>query len=131
MNGYTACEPDYCIEDQSDTFSSLANDYFPYIEDVPLHRNNMDQRQPNERGSNFIDFLKAARMRILNGRILGDTFGNFTCFNHSGSPSVIDYMAASVNLLSHIKSFTVNELTEFSIHHVSWRNYTDLETSSN
>ena len=116
INGYTACVPDYCIDDQSDLFSSFANDYFPYIGDIPLNRNNFDLRQPNERGSNFIDLLKATRMRILNGRILGDTFGNFTCYSHSGSPSVIDYMAASVDLLSDIKSFTVNGLTEFSIH---------------
>ena len=116
VNGYTACEPDYCIDDQSESFSSLANDYIPYIEDVPLSRNNMDSRSTNDRGENFLEFLKATRMRILNGRILGDTFGNFTCFSHRGSPSVIDYMAASVNLLQDIKSFSVNDLTEFSIH---------------
>ena len=116
INGYTALEPDYCVDDNSDTFTSLANDYMPYVEDVPLARNNMDTKEMNGRGLNFIDFLKASRMRILNGRFLGDTFGNFTCYSHSGSPSVIDYMAASVDLLPNIKSFTVEDLTEYSIH---------------
>ena len=45
---------------------------------------------------------------------LWETFN--TCYSHTGSPSVIDYMASSIGLLSSIKSFTVNELTEFSIH---------------
>ena len=116
VNGYTACEHDYCIDDNSDVFSAYANDHIPYIEDIPLHRNNMDSRDTNSRGDNFIDFLKATRMRILNGRVFGDTLGNFTCYSHTGSPSVIDYMASSIGLLSSIKSFTVNELTEFSIH---------------
>ena len=41
------------------------------------HRNNMDSRDTNSRGDNFLDFLKATRMRILNGRVFGDTLGNF------------------------------------------------------
>ena len=116
INGYTACEPDYCVNDSSDIFNSHANDFIPYVEDVPMVRKNMDTKQMDERGSNFIDFLKGSGMRILNGRFLGDTFGNYTCFSHSGSPSVIDYMAASVDLLPDIKTFSVNDLTEFSIH---------------
>ena len=116
VNGYTACEPDYCVDDDSDLFSAYANDHIPYDIDIPLNRNNMDSKEPNGRGKDFLNFLRASRMRILNGRIFGDTLGNFTCYSHSGKPSVIDYMASSVGLLPSIKSFTVNELTEFSIH---------------
>ena len=47
---------------------------------------------------------------------MGDTLGNYTCFSHTGDPSTIDYMAASVNLLSSIKTFTVNDLHVSSIH---------------
>ena len=67
----------------------------------------MDSKETNPRGNTFIDFLKATRMRILNGRVFGDTLGNFTCYSHTGSPSVIDYMASSIGLLSSIKSFKV------------------------
>ena len=35
INGYTACEPDFCVDDQSDAFSALANDILPYVQDVP------------------------------------------------------------------------------------------------
>ena len=66
-----------CIDDNSDLFSAYAKDHIPYVEDVPLHRNNMDSRDTNSRGDNFLDFLKATRMRILNGRVFGDTLGNF------------------------------------------------------
>ena len=115
INGYTGCIPDYCIED-GDILSSDSDFYIPYVQDIPLNRNNLDIRKTNTRGDNFLDLCKGCKVRILNGRFLGDTLGNFTCFSHTGAPSTIDYMAASVDLLSSIKTFTVNDLNEMSIH---------------
>ena len=44
---------------------------------------------------------------MLNGRMLGNTFGNFTCFNVHGQ-SVIDYALASDKSLRKILLFNVS-----------------------
>jgi hypothetical protein len=38
------------------------------------------------------------KLRILNGRILGDSNGNFTCFKYNGT-SVVDYIYMSEDLI--------------------------------
>ena len=53
-------------------------------------------------------------MRILNGRFLGDSVGNFTYFDPQGGCSVIDYMIASEDLLSYVTYFNVMPLNEDS-----------------
>ena len=76
INGYTGCLPDYCIEDNYDRLTNEADFYIPYVQDVPLARNNLDFRPTNPRGDNFLDLCKGCNVRILNGRFLGDTLGN-------------------------------------------------------
>ena len=55
-------------------------------------------------------------MRILNGRMLGDSSGSYTCHKYNGS-STNDYMIASQTLVPLIHTFSVHDfLAEFSDH---------------
>jgi hypothetical protein len=65
-------------------------------------------------GPALLDFAKSTGVHILNGRTLGDLYGNYTSYAHSGKPSVINYAMCSNHQL--INSMRVNERTEHSIH---------------
>jgi hypothetical protein len=40
----------------------------------------------------LLDLCISNQLRILNGRVLGDIFGNYTCYTPNGA-SVVDYAA--------------------------------------
>ena len=47
-------------------------------------------------------------MRILNGRVLGNAFGKYTCFTPQGC-SVVDNVIVSEGILDHILYFCIND----------------------
>ena len=47
-------------------------------------------------------------MRILNGRVIGDLFGKYTCHKSTGS-SVVDYIILSEELLTSVLYFKVSD----------------------
>ena len=53
------------------------------------------------------EFCIPSRLRILNGRTLGDLYGKFTCQKPTGA-SVVDYFIASEELLKDIIYFHVH-----------------------
>jgi len=63
-----------------------------------------------------LDLCKGSGLRIVNGRKLGDICGNFTCFSHRGTPSLIDYMLCDTDIFDDVEFFQVNELNPLSIH---------------
>ena len=69
----------------------------------------------NARGKLLVDFLACADMTILNGNMLGDIFGDFTCHNYNGC-SLVDYISATQKIYHMIVSLEVLELTSFSDH---------------
>ena len=69
----------------------------------------------NARGKLLIDLMACANLTILNGNMLGDIFGDFTCQNYRGS-SLVDYIAVSENLFNLIERFEVLDLTSYSDH---------------
>jgi hypothetical protein len=71
------------------------------------NRNSLDQASPTVYGRRFIDMCRETPLRILNGRYIGDFMGNFTCIRPQGM-SVVDYAAASPDLLQDIKHFSVH-----------------------
>jgi len=111
FNARTCQEADYIVNDSSD-FLDLGY----YSSDVPLPRSSMDTHNVDKYGKNLLDLCKSSGLHILNGRFLGDLQGNFTCFNHVGNPSVIDYMLCHPTLFDNVKYFQVHGLTPFSIH---------------
>lgn len=71
-------------------------------------RNNMDQGF-NSYGPKFIDLCKTVPLRILNGRVLGDLFGKYTCHRPNGN-SAVDYAAVSPCLFKSVRYFSVSDL---------------------
>ena len=59
-----------------------------------------------EYGRNLIDLCKKADMRILNGRVLGDLQGSFTCHHYNGSSCVANGIVDS-DIFDYVKYFKV------------------------
>ena len=85
-----------------------------YISDKYIPRCSQDT-STNSYCTTFLNLIMNNQLKILNGRTLGDLRGNFTSIQHNGC-SVIDYVAVSKQIQSHINYLKVQELTEYSDH---------------
>ena len=59
----------------------------------------------NAQGQQLIDLCIAPQVRVLNGRFVGDSVGNVTCYTSNGA-STVDYALADVDLLKNINFFS-------------------------
>ncbi len=110
FNSRTGLMKDY-IEDDSNDFGNVD----PYDQlDSHQFRYSQDKKS-NAAGKYLIDFCLQNRLKILNGRILGDLIGKFTCFKHNGN-STVDYIIISEDFISKVNYFKVKPLTLFSDH---------------
>ena len=71
--------------------------------------------QINERGRKLLELLSSCNLTILNGNIIGDVFGMYTCSRYNGN-SVVDYMMISPDLKHKVKSMKVANFNQFSDH---------------
>lgn len=112
FNARTGTELDFITNDSA-THIPI---HYNYKEDSDIgSRNNMDSKVC-EAGNKLLSICRASGLRILNGRMLGDLQGNFTCFKQNGQ-SVVDYMMCHEQLLTYIRSFRVHEfMGEISDH---------------
>jgi len=131
FNARTNCEPDFIVNDD-DKYISLSS---AYVSDAPVVRRSLDTKNVDTHGKLLLELCKSSGLRILNGRKLGDSCGNFTCFNHRGAPSVIDYILCNYNMLNDIEYFHVHDLLPYSIHcitsctlKINWCSYSDILT---
>ena len=69
----------------------------------------------NERGNRFLDLLGSCDLTLLNGNVIGDIFGELTCYQYNGQ-SVVDYIAVSPSIRNMVKRFKVLSLTNLSDH---------------
>ena len=100
LNIRTGEDPDFITND-SDKHVPLDPSYI--IDSNILKRNSKDTKV-DDRGKQVNELCISSRMRILNVRILGDSFGKLTCQKPTGA-SVVDYMIASEELLKDIIYF--------------------------
>ena len=77
-------------------------------------RSNLD-RKLNANGRPFIELLQTTGLAILNGRTLGDIFGEPTCIQRQGV-STVDYMCVSANLHEKVRHFKVGSISQYSDH---------------
>ena len=106
---------DFIDENDEDIeFLNLPQNY--QIDRYKKFRSNQDQHK-NSYGEKFIELAVTSKMKILNGRILGDLLGKYTYIGYNGI-STVDYVLGSENLLmkNFIHSFQVEELTLLSDH---------------
>jgi len=113
FNARTNIEYDFVSNDSSKFLDSLCTDY---IIDTHISRNNLDKKLVDKHGQLLLDLCRSSGLRIVNGRKLGDLQGNYTCYSHTGNPSVIDYILCSHQFLDSVNYLQVHELTPFSIH---------------
>ena len=105
FNARTSNSPDYIINDSDDNFIPIYDDYC--LDDLPKYRISQDS-QLDTRGKHLLEICIESKLRILNGRCLGDTLGSFTCHTYNGS-SVVDYAIASEEILKNILYFYVQK----------------------
>ena len=108
FNSRTGKHEDY-IPDDSDNF-------FDYSVENPLvlkQRNNYDV--VNNHGKNLLEICKNFDLRILNGRIRGDSFGNVTIHSKLGV-SIVDYFICDQSIFKLVDHFIVRSPTYLSDH---------------
>jgi hypothetical protein len=87
FNARTGNEPDYIKGDSASHIPITKNLY-----DIDLAVGDRHSRDNtiDSRGKDLLEICISHKLRIINGRIFGDSFGKFTCHNYAGS-SVVDY----------------------------------------
>jgi exonuclease III len=81
---------------------------------LPTSRTSKDD-VTNSRGTKLLDFASEWNVSVMNGGVIGDIQGEWTCMLYNGS-SVVDYVLASHDLKCRIRSLKVTEFNEFSDH---------------
>ena len=100
FNTRVGSENDFIYQD-SNNFLPLFKSY--NFDKQILKRYNKDKKL-DSRGKDLIDLCistVSSQLRFVNGRVLGDTFGNFTCYTTHGA-STVDYVLVSEGILDHI-----------------------------
>ena len=69
FNARTCLEPDFIVNDTCKYLNTHPN----YILNTPLGRNNLDTKATDKHGKLLLELCKWSRLRIINGRKLGDT----------------------------------------------------------
>ncbi len=108
FNARTAEEPDFLRMADLQPFlpTALDEDELP---DYIQQRRNKDLLAPGSQtwGPELLGFCQQADLLILNGRTLGDEYGQFTFKNTKGDCSTIDYFVASADCFAAVKSLHV------------------------
>lgn len=63
----------------------------------------------------LLDICIRERLRIVNGRVAGDSLRNYICYTQRGS-RVVDYLIVAADMLKCIRHFKVDELNTNSDH---------------
>jgi len=112
LNARTAKGADF-IQDDNDKYLP---DIIPYIIDNDMPQRHNEDNVLNDRGSALLDLCISAGLRILNGRMPGDSVGYLTCHKYNGS-STVDYGIVSNDIFKDMFYFHVhNNLSDLSDH---------------
>ena len=99
FNGRIGQEKDFVGHDKTDEELGIENF------DNQTMRNSED-KTINARGKELLDICKLNDLLILNGRMTGDIFGNYTSHNWNGS-SVVDYCIIPNEMYNSVTNFSV------------------------
>ena len=101
LNARTGSESDCIQDDSNDEHLPLYENYNSVI--IQEKRCSHDCKVDN-RGKKLLDLCIGSKLRFLNGRMWGNSYGKFTCIKPSGS-SVVDYVIMSEKLLENTLYF--------------------------
>ncbi len=108
FNARTASEQDY-IENDSPKCLPL---FDSYKNDDTVRVRNSNDVVLDTRGKELFELCISNELRIVNGRCIGDIFGNFTCFNPLGQ-STVDFLLTSESIFAQILYFKVSNFIPF------------------
>ena len=112
FNARIGTEADY-IENEDNRFNQIPTNFITDTNNIP--RFNRDSTH-NAYKEKLLDLCIASGQRILNGRTIGDCFGELTCHKRNGS-STIDFGLINSDLINKVNSFQVGEFqSEISDH---------------
>ena len=83
--------------------------------DFRLSRRNSYDNELNSHGKRLLDISRSADLKILSGRVSGDTLGEPTFHGRNGI-SVIDYAICDQDLFSNVSHFVVKQPCSLSNH---------------
>ena len=105
FNARSGSEPDFIQNDNYGIHIPVHDDYECDV--IQELRNSYDSKL-DTRGKQLLEFCISTKMRILNGRVIGDLLGKYTCHKPTGS-SVVDYIILSEELLTSVLYFKVSD----------------------
>ena len=103
FNARVSSSDDFIIDDDN-SHTPLFNNY---TVDKQIRCRKSKDTTLDTRGKELIDFCISNQIRMLNGRVLGDLCGNYTCYTTNGT-SIVDYTLISESILDQILYFNVN-----------------------
>ena len=112
FNSRSAHLVDVIQSDNSSIHSPLPTFYNTFS--MPSHRNNRDNTI-NTFGKELIQLCQNTDTCILNGRCVGDMFGNLTCYTYNGA-STVDYIIVNARMYENVRSLRVMPLSYLSDH---------------
>lgn len=116
FNSRTGCHPDYIVNDSLRLNDFSEENILPrnYLIDSVDERKNQDKIS-NNHGKKLLEMCISSRLRILNGRYMGDSLGFFTCLTSNGL-SCVDYAILSESLLPSVLYFITQDFNYLSDH---------------
>ena len=106
LNARTKNLPDYIMNDEK--IDHISEENYLYEEDYNIGMRSSQDEKVCSRGHKLLNLCIAAKLRILNGRLIGDASGRYTHHKSNGS-SVNDYAIASEEIFSKVLYFHVNQ----------------------
>ena len=109
FNSRTGKYEDHISIDSDNFLHNISENSF-----IPKQRNNYDNIL-NSHGKNLLQVCKNLDLRIINGRVRGDTMGNITYHGRTGV-STVDYIICDQSLFQHVDYFLVKSPCYLSDH---------------
>ncbi len=116
FNSRTGTDPDFIHDDHigNKHIFSDANEADYESDSINVKRNSKDQKVDNF-GRKLLELCNQHRIRILNGRTLGDSSGSMTYYGPNGS-SVIDYCIVAESIYPYVNSCVIGHANPISDH---------------
>lgn len=114
FNTRISTDQDFLRSDNLDKFIVMP----PEVQADSTHHNgvrNSKDRCTNGYKKDLLDLLLSHQLTVLNGRTLGDVYGELTCYKWNGA-STVDYCIVSSRLVDKVEWFSVKSFTPFSDH---------------
>ena len=118
LNSRTGKYPDSVSQEGSNI---ITNDQSEYA--LSLNQRNSFENELNNHEKRLLEICRSADLRILNGRLSGDSLGRGTFHGRNGT-SVVDYAICDQDLFSSVAHFVVKVPSFFSDHSpvITWLN---------